>query len=89
PEGFTVRQQALNTWLLPEAGLIPCQHAPIGAGAAGVTRRESGHAENNPRRAKSRTEAKHAYRMARRAANRRIREQEAARTSPQEGTPPF
>ncbi|MGB6126635.1 MAG: DUF222 domain-containing protein, partial [Gordonia sp. (in: high G+C Gram-positive bacteria)] len=89
PEGFTVRQQALNTWLLPEVGLIPCQHAPVGAGVVGAPRPESRHAENGPRRAQSRTEAKHAYRMARRAANRRIREEEEARALAEEGVPPF
>lgn len=84
PEGFAVRQQALNTWLLPEAGLIPCTHAPIAA-----TRRESGHAEFGPRRTKSRTQAKHEYRMARRAANRRLREEEQARELAADGQPDF
>ncbi|MFT3714985.1 MAG: DUF222 domain-containing protein [Gordonia sp. (in: high G+C Gram-positive bacteria)] len=28
PEGHTVRSKARNTWLLPDAGLVPCGHPP-------------------------------------------------------------
>ncbi|MGB3604266.1 MAG: DUF222 domain-containing protein [Gordonia sp. (in: high G+C Gram-positive bacteria)] len=84
PEGFTVRQQALNTWLLPEVGLIPCSHPTFGG-----TRPDSGHVEDGPQRTKSRTKAKHDYRIARRAANRRIREEAEARELAEDGVPPF
>ena len=67
PEGFTVRQRALNMRLLPELGHLTCRHpAP--------TRPGSGHAGVAPERPRTRVEAKHQYRMRRRAANRRARE---------------
>ncbi|WP_132991611.1 HNH endonuclease signature motif containing protein [Gordonia zhaorongruii] len=64
PSGITVRTRAGNTWLLPEIGLIPCRHGPP---------RDPGDAPPDiPHlRNRSRTEAKHRYRMSMRAANRR------------------
>ncbi|WP_448222628.1 DUF222 domain-containing protein [Gordonia iterans] len=64
PEGFTVRSQALNTWLLPDLGLIPCTHGePLvpGVPVAG----------EEPMRTSTRLEATHAYRMRLRAEHRR------------------
>ncbi|MBM7367769.1 DUF222 domain-containing protein [Gordonia hydrophobica] len=89
PEGVTVRQQAANMWLLPEAGLIPCSHPDF---AVGATRRGFRHAEDAPERSLSRVEAKHQYRMRRRAANRRAREAQEAQAAAMEaadGQPPF
>ncbi|MCF8588195.1 DUF222 domain-containing protein [Gordonia liuliyuniae] len=85
PDGMTTRSRAMNSWLLPELGLIPCTHGPIvesptiefGAG---------------PDRPYSRTRAKHRYRMRVRAANRRAREAEQARVAASAhdwGEPPF
>lgn len=88
PEGLTVRQQAANGWLLPELGLIPCTHGS-------ATRPGSGHAgvAPEPERARTRLEAKHLYRMRRRAANRRVREERdaalVAAMDAQYGEPPF
>ncbi|GEE02882.1 hypothetical protein nbrc107696_33280 [Gordonia spumicola] len=67
PEGITVRSRALNHWLLPELGLVPCAHDD--APTASRPRVES-----DPGRPRSRTEAKHRYRMRMRAYNRRKRE---------------
>ncbi|WP_353107672.1 DUF222 domain-containing protein [Gordonia sp. (in: high G+C Gram-positive bacteria)] len=64
PEGVTVRSRALNGWLLPELGLLPCRHDD----AAGSVRPE---AEPEPQRRLTRAAAKHRYRMRIRAANRR------------------
>ncbi|MCF8569706.1 13E12 repeat family protein [Gordonia sp. HY002] len=71
PEGLTVRSQALNTWLLPELGLLPCNHPAPTRGA----RHEVG---PGPQRELTRTQAKHRYRMQIRAANRRARGAEEA-----------
>ncbi|MBM7366222.1 hypothetical protein [Gordonia hydrophobica] len=87
PEGVTVRQQAANTWLLPELGLIPCSHPDPTAPSA--TRPEIGHAEQAPEQTSSRLQAKHRYRMQRRAANRRAREAQAAAMAIADGQPPF
>ncbi|WP_143965410.1 DUF222 domain-containing protein [Gordonia zhaorongruii] len=77
PEGITTRARATNTWLLPELGLLPCQHPP--PTNPGTTN------EPEPRRPTTRTTAKHRYRMAARAQNRRRREQVVA----DDGEPPF
>ncbi|WOC14341.1 DUF222 domain-containing protein [Gordonia sp. MP11Mi] len=82
PEGITVRAQALNSWLLPELGLLPCTHA---APAAGTHRRDAG---PGPQRELSRTQAKHRYRMKIRAANRRARGASEAEFASW-GEPPF
>ncbi|MCF8610756.1 13E12 repeat family protein [Gordonia sp. HY285] len=82
PEGITVRAQALNSWLLPELGLLPCTH-PAPAGAATV--RDAG---PGPQREVTRTQAKHRYRMQIRAANRRARGAAAAEFACW-GEPPF
>ena len=66
PEGFTRRSRAANTWLLPDAGLIPCGHAP-------PTRPGTVDTTDDPKRGQTRTEAKHAYRLSLRARNRRYR----------------
>ncbi len=63
PHGITVRTRALNTWLLPNLGLIPCGHGPPTAPGTA----EPG---NEPTRTLTRTEAKHAYRQRLRARNR-------------------
>ncbi|WP_245569787.1 DUF222 domain-containing protein [Gordonia shandongensis] len=108
PEGITVRRQAANIWLLPELGLLPCDHntpttsdpdsAPNGDPAGNptsATRRTTRHAENAPKRTRTRLEAKHRYRMQQRAINRRHRETEeaeqtrAARAAGGDGRPPF
>ena len=89
PEGLTVRQQAANGWLLPELGLIPCTH-----GAA--TRPGAGSVGDGPERSRTRLQAKHDYRMRRRAENRRAREAaeavaaaERAVREAADGEPPF
>ncbi|GAA2381720.1 HNH endonuclease signature motif containing protein [Gordonia cholesterolivorans] len=78
PEGITVRQQALNMWLLPELGHLQCGHGS-------PTRREARHAGDEPERSLTRLQAKHRYRMQKRAANRRAREAIAHDA----GAPPF
>lgn len=85
PDGITNRQQALNTWRLPEIGHMQCRHgAPV---APGVNSAEE------PERARTRLEAKHRYRRQMRAANRRAREADAAAAAvtfdAQFGEPPF
>ncbi|MBM7367543.1 DUF222 domain-containing protein [Gordonia hydrophobica] len=88
PEGVTVRLQAANTWLLPELGLIPCSHPDTTVS----TRAGIGHAEHAPERSSSRVQAKHRYRMQRRAANRRAREEQEAQLAAMadaDGQPPF
>lgn len=84
PEGLTVRRQAANGWLIPELGLIPCSHGA-------VTRPGFGHADDapEPERARTRLEAKHRYRMQRRAAHRRAREATVAAMEATDGQPPF
>lgn len=67
PEGFTVRSKALNTWLLPDLGLVPCAHPPTVAPGAMAPARE-------PMRVATRTQRKHEYRMRLRARNRRAAE---------------
>ena len=67
PEGLTVRSRALNHWLLPELGLVPCVHDD--APAAFRPPREV-----DPGRVRTRTAAKHRYRMQMRAYNRRSRD---------------
>ncbi|WP_026919230.1 hypothetical protein [Gordonia shandongensis] len=93
PEGITVRRQAANTWLLPELGLLPCDHSdPTTSDPASATRRTTGHAENAPKRTRTRLEAKHRYRMQQRAINRRHRETDqalAALDATDDGLPPF
>ncbi|GEE02652.1 hypothetical protein nbrc107696_30980 [Gordonia spumicola] len=64
PEGVTVRSRALNGWLLPELGLIPCRHDDAPSTSRPVE-------EAAPRRGMTRTSAKHRYRMSIRAYNRR------------------
>ncbi|WP_341267438.1 HNH endonuclease signature motif containing protein [Gordonia malaquae] len=81
PEGITVRSRALNHWLLPELGLLPCVHHD-----APTTSRPA--AESDPGRPRTRTDAKHRYRMRMRAYNRRTRERPAGPSSAVE-TPPF
>ncbi|GAC56643.1 hypothetical protein GOHSU_12_00330 [Gordonia hirsuta DSM 44140 = NBRC 16056] len=63
PHGVTVRTRALNTWLFPGLGLIPCGHGPPIAPGPGDPGAE-------PTRTLTRTEAKHAYRQRLRARNR-------------------
>ena len=66
PEGFTVRSQAPNTWLLPDAGLIPQPPPATTIGPAPPAPKE-------PTRWQTRTEAKHAYRHRLRTEHRRSR----------------
>lgn len=87
PEGLTVRRQAANQWLLPELGSIPCRHG--GSAQSGSTRPENGHAELDPKRARTRLEAKHAYRRRQRAANRRAHEAARAEFEAADDLPPF
>ncbi|WP_245569725.1 DUF222 domain-containing protein [Gordonia shandongensis] len=93
PEGITVRRQAANIWLLPELGLLPCDHnTPTVGEPTNATRRTTRHAENAPKRTRTRLEAKHRYRMQQRAINRRHRQAEqalAALDSTDDGLPPF
>lgn len=81
PDGVSVRQQALNLWLLPELGRFQCRHGV----SIGQSREPPRHAEGEPERARTRTQAKHRYRMQRRAANRRRREAMLVG----DGEPPF
>ena len=81
PEGHVIRGMAPNTWLIPELGSIPCRHGPARAVAART-------AGDEPRRPMTRTQARHRYRMAMRAANRRAREQRRA-AEDQEPAPPY
>ncbi|WP_040518631.1 DUF222 domain-containing protein [Gordonia neofelifaecis] len=86
PEGMTVRRQALNMWLLPELGHIQCNHGvSFGVSDSSATRPEMRHAESEPERGMTRTQAKHRYRMQMRAANRRRREVAVVA----DGEPPF
>lgn len=85
PDGVTTRSRALNSWLLPELGLIPCAHGPVVESSTTVICAD-------PQRSDTRTEAKHRYRMRVRASNRRAREAEealAAASAIQWGDPPF
>ncbi|KJR01771.1 hypothetical protein Y710_05910 [Gordonia sp. QH-12] len=86
PDGMTVRRQAMNLWLLPELGHIQCRHGvSFGMSDSPATRPENRHAENEPERRLTRTQAKHRYRTQRRAANRRQREIATVT----DGEPPF
>ena len=78
PDGFTVRQQALNNWLIPELGLLPCRHGP--QNSPGLV-----DPADEPRRTLTRAQSKHRARAAQRAANRRARLAEEAAY----GEPPF
>ncbi len=78
PEGYTVRSKALNSWLLPELGHISCRHGPAIAPGEPTCGTE-------PQRPITRLQAKHRYRMAMRAANRRAREAQYE----EDGEPPF
>ncbi|MBB4135066.1 DUF222 domain-containing protein [Gordonia humi] len=72
PEGITVRARALNSWLVPELGLLPCSHPGrvVDVDAVDVDAVDVG---SGPVRSLTRTRAKHRYRMRIRAANRRAR----------------
>ncbi|WP_454162055.1 DUF222 domain-containing protein [Gordonia iterans] len=90
PEGFTVRSQALNTWLLPDLGLVPCSHGEIWTP---LDRPDglAGRGEAEPMRKSTRLEAKHAYRMRLRAEHRRAAESGSVKIIPpsfDDDTPP-
>ncbi|WP_347956560.1 DUF222 domain-containing protein [Gordonia aichiensis] len=70
PEGLVVRAQALNSWLLPELGLLSCGHPAASATRPGSC--GSSVITEPARRPRSRTEAKHRYRMQQRAAPGRV-----------------
>ncbi|GAA2372489.1 HNH endonuclease signature motif containing protein [Gordonia cholesterolivorans] len=78
PSGYTVRARARNHWLLPDLGSVPCLHgAPVAPGFVDTT--------TQPGRSRTRTQAKHAYRM--RLRSQRRRAETAVLDSP--GEPPF
>ncbi|WP_347954606.1 HNH endonuclease signature motif containing protein [Gordonia aichiensis] len=82
PEGITVRQRALNNWLLPEIGQMQCRHgAVIEPGTADPA--------DEPQRSETRLAAKHRYRRQMRSANRRAREAREAATDAYWGEPSF
>lgn len=76
PEGYTVSQKALNQWLFPGLRRLRCRHLADGA------RTSTPSTERGPVRARTRTEAKHAWRKARRARNRRLDEYDAVHNPP-------
>ncbi|WP_341267340.1 HNH endonuclease signature motif containing protein [Gordonia malaquae] len=84
PSGHTIRARARNYWLLPGLGLLPCRHgAPTDPG---IDTSEA------PTRSKTRTQAKHAYRMRLRSRRRFARacaEAERQVEYDSAGPPPF
>ena len=82
PDGYTVRQQALNNWLVPELGHMECRHGP--QSSPGLI-----DPADEPRRELSRTASKHRARAHRRAVNRRARLAAEAESDARWGTPPF
>ncbi|GAA4739303.1 HNH endonuclease [Gordonia alkaliphila] len=76
PEGYTVAQKALNQWLFPGLGRLRCPHIENGVRVSTTSSAPA------PRRAQTRTEAKHAWRRAHRARNRRRSEAEAIANPP-------
>lgn len=85
PSGYTVRSRARNHWLLPELGLIACRHGdPVAPGTVD--------AADEPERGRTRTQAKHAYRMRIRSQRRYARacaEASRAVVRDSDGPPPF
>ncbi|WP_420041103.1 HNH endonuclease signature motif containing protein [Gordonia sp. MP11Mi] len=85
PTGYTVRSRARNQWLLPDLGLIPCRHGePVAPGDVDDV--------DQPMRMRSRTKAKHAYRMQMRSRRRYVSACEAASKAAEfdsAGPPPF
>ncbi|MCF8590097.1 DUF222 domain-containing protein [Gordonia liuliyuniae] len=85
PTGYTVRSRARNHWLLPDLGLIPCRHGePVAPGSVDDAAQ--------PDRVRTRTQAKHAYRMRIRSRRRYVQVCAAAdwaASIEQDGPPPF
>ncbi|MCF8569007.1 13E12 repeat family protein [Gordonia sp. HY002] len=85
PSGYSVRSRARNQWLLPDLGLVPCRHGePVARGTVETS--------TQPERSRTRTQAKHAYRM--RIRSQRRFEQACAAAAHhaafvEDGPPPF
>lgn len=87
PSGYSVRSRARNHWLLPDLGMVPCRHGEPDPHAAGTADRG-----DQPERSRTRTQAKHAYRMQIRSRRRYAQACAAAARHAafvEDGPPPF